>query len=260
MIKAVLFDLDETLILDEEVSREAFRESAALAADRGQVDVERLALAAGLNARRFWPESPFYTYCQRIGHSAWEGLWARYDVGTNPAIRGLHDWAPGYRQAVWREALAEQGILDGDLAEAMAASFMAKRRRYPLYPEVKRLLEALHGDYRLGIVTNGVPDLQREKIAGCGVAHLFSASVVSGEIDCGKPDPAIFAHICSELGVGPAEVVMVGDNPERDVAGATAFGCKSVWVQRSGRPRDPQFPADFACTDLAATVGWLWWL
>ncbi|MFZ5814716.1 MAG: HAD family hydrolase [Bacillota bacterium] len=257
MIKAILFDLDETIILDEPVMREAFLAAAELARPRG-ADPERLVSRAWETARRLWAEGPYHGYCDRIGHSAGEGLWARYDRGEHPAIAGLRAWAPGYRLAVWREALAEQQMADEALAAAMAERFGQVRRRYPRFPEIDPLLAALRErGYRLGIVTNGVPDLQREKLAGCGVAHLFDASVVSGEIDCGKPDPGIFRHICGELGVEMGECVMVGDNPGRDVAGAIASGMRSVWVQRHGREPDPRYPADLVCTDLSAMLPWL---
>lgn len=256
-MKAILLDLDETIILDEPISHAAFLAAAELAAQTG-ADTGRLAADAGAIARRLWAAGPYYDYCLRIGHSAWEGLWAKYDQGLHPAIAGLKEWAPGYRLNVWREALAAQGAADSELPPAMVQAFSAARRRYPLYPEIEGLIAHLLGaGYRLGIVTNGVPDLQREKIAGCKVSGQFHAAIVSGEIDCGKPDPGIFHHICRELGVNPADSVMVGDNPERDVAGAMAAGMKSVWVQRNGRPRDERYPADLECTDLGAMVRWL---
>jgi putative hydrolase of the HAD superfamily len=269
-MKAILFDLDETLILDEAISEDAFLVAARLAQPHGALPVQ-LADTAGQIARRLWAEGPCYEYCLRIGHSAWEGLWARYDKGDHPMIARLREWAPGYRVAVWREALTACGIASdrvtgGDprnapslfLPEAQAIAFMKARRQYPLYPEVPALLEALRSKgYLLGIVTNGVPDLQREKLAGCGIAHLFHAAVVSGEIDCGKPDPGIFRHICRELGVAPADCIMVGDNPARDVAGAMAAGIRSVWVSRNGRRRDERYPGDLACTDLSEMLLWL---
>jgi putative hydrolase of the HAD superfamily len=236
-MQAILFDLDETIILDEAVSEAAFLTTAG-----GSV---ALARAAAATARELWKQGPYYDYCQRIGHSAWEGLWARYETGAHPAIAGLRAWAPGYRQAVWQ-------------SEEAAARFIAARQSYPLYPEIQNLLATLkQRGYKLGIVTNGVPDLQRDKLAGCGVAHLFDAAVISGEIDCGKPDPGIFHHICRQLGVAPQESVMVGDNPERDVAGAMAADMQSVWVQRNGRQPDPRYPADLTCTDLSALLTWL---
>jgi putative hydrolase of the HAD superfamily len=256
LVRAILFDLDETLILDEPVTRAALAEAAALAGPG--VDQARLAERAWSEARRLWAEGPYAAYCERIGHSAAEGLWARYDRGEHPAIAGLRAWAPGYRTAAWQAALAAQGIRDDDLARSMAGRFAAARRRYPRYPEVDPLLAALRArGLRLGIVTNGVPDLQRTKLAGSGLEEAFDAVVISGEIDCGKPDPGIFHHILGEMGVPPAEAVMVGDNPGRDVAGGRAAGLRTVWVQRNGRARDPRHPADLECTDLSAILPWL---
>jgi putative hydrolase of the HAD superfamily len=252
-MKAILFDLDETLILDEAVSHEAFHAAAALATS---ADTTALAEAAGQIARRRWQHGPAYEYCRRIGHSAWEGLWAEYDRGDHPTIASLRAWAPGYQVAVWQEALGPES--NPDLPAAMAAAFKGARRTYPLYPEIPTLLQALKAQgYKLGIVTNGVPDLQRRKLESFGLLPLFDEAVVSGEVDCGKPDPGIFHSICDRLGVEIADCVMVGDNPERDVAGAMAVGMASVWVSRNGRPQDARYPGDLACTDLSAILPWL---
>jgi len=258
-MKAILFDLDETIIYDDAVGDAAYLAAATLAAPLG-ADPVRLAHDAEAVAERLWAAGPYFDYSNRIGHSATEGLWAGYAYGDHPAIAGLRAWTKPFRTAVWQEALALQGITapDPSLLDTMAARFFEARRRYPLYPEIEGLLAHLKAKgYLLGIVTNGVPDLQREKIAGCSVTHLFDASIVSGEIDCGKPDPGIMHHICRELGVAPAACVMVGDNPARDVAGAIAAGMKSVWVQRNNRIPSDRYPATLSCTDLSAMIPWL---
>ncbi|MDF2631149.1 MAG: putative hydrolase of the superfamily [Symbiobacteriaceae bacterium] len=257
-MKAILFDLDETIIHDDAVGDAAYLAAASLAAPLG-ADPARLAHDAEAVAERLWAAGPYFEYSNRIGHSATEGLWAGYAYGDHPAIAGLRAWTKPFRTQIWAEALALQGIAaEPALPEAMAARFFAARRHYPLYPEIEGLLAHLKAQgYLLGIVTNGVPDLQREKIAGCSVSPLFDAAIVSGEIDCGKPAPGIFAHICRELGVAPAECVMVGDNPARDVAGAIAARMKSVWVQRNNRIPSDRYPASLSCTDLSAMIPWL---
>jgi putative hydrolase of the HAD superfamily len=256
LIKAILFDLDDTIIIDETVTHEAFHSAAALSAPLG-LDIPALVEAALRTRKELWEQGPYFDYCDRIGHGATEGLWARYDTELHPAIAGLRGWVPGYRLGTWRAALAEQGVTDEALAAAMAQQFDLARRKFPRFPEIDPLLDALTGRYRLGIVTNGVPDMQREKLAGSGVAHRFDAAVISGEIDCGKPDPGIFRHICAELGVELSECIMIGDNPARDVAGAIAAGMRSVWVQRNNRARDERFQADLDCTDLSVVLPWL---
>jgi HAD superfamily hydrolase (TIGR01549 family) len=256
-LEAILFDLDDTLIVDDAVSAEAYLAAAQLAVPVG-ADPYDLAQAAKENAVRLWQEGPHYAYCKRIGHSATEGLWARYDTGAHPTIGALRQWVPRYQEQVWREALEARSIWEPGLPARLAARFAEARRRYPHYPEVPGLLNALlEKGYKLGIITNGVPDLQREKLAGFELAHRFDFSVVSGEIDCGKPDPGIFHYAAMQMGVDVKDCVMVGDNPARDVAGAMACGMKSVFVSRNGRERDEQFPGDLACTDLSAILPWL---
>lgn len=257
MIKAILFDLDETLILDHAVSLHTFRSCALYAATWYSLDFNRLIQAAEHAAVRLWKTSPVFDYTNRIGHSAGEGLWARYDLPVQPAIQTLHDWAPGFRVAVWADALGEQGIQDRALCEALAHRYFQERRIYSRYPEVDVLLKSLEGRYKLGIVTNGVPDLQQDKLEGCGLKSLFQAVVISGQVDIGKPDRGIFDQICQQLGVQPSECVMVGDNAERDVAGALNAGMKSVWVERGFKPKDPRFHADLEVSNMLEMLPWL---
>lgn len=257
MIAAILFDLDETLIFDHPVSLHAFKDCAFYAGSWYGLDLERLVQSAEQNAVRLWKSSPEYGYTLRIGHSAGEGLWARYEEGDHPAIHNLHAFAPEFRAAVWREALAEQNVHDEALSQALARRYAERRRVYPRYPEVDALLKALKPRYKLGIVTNGVPDLQADKLEGCGLGMAFEAAVISGVVDIGKPERGIFDHICKELEVEPADCVMVGDNPERDIAGAIAAGMKSVFVSRGFRARDPRYPADLECTNLLEMLPWL---
>ncbi|MGE5673839.1 MAG: HAD family hydrolase [Mycobacterium leprae] len=260
-MKAILFDLDETLMPDEPLSHDAFLAAAELALP---LCADQVALAARARelAARYWREGPCYEYCRRIGHSAAEVLWTDYPTpGGHPEVDRLRAWAPGYRVAIWRAALAHQPSAADALALQMAERFASARRRFPLYPEVPALLHALRRQgYRLGVVTNGIGTLQRAKLNGgllpdgSTLAAQFDAIAISGEIDCGKPEPGIFHHVAHALGVAPADCVMVGDNPDRDVAGAEAAGMKSVWVSRNGRPRDPAHPGDLACTDLSAIL------
>lgn len=257
MIRAVLFDLDETLILDHPVSIHAMRGCAFYAASWYSLDFDKLILDFTQQAKALWNGSPTSEYTERIGHSYGEGLWARYEVQTHPALARLHEWAPHYRTEAWKIALSEQNIKDEALAEALSQRFIEARRLYPRYPEVDALLNTLSGSYKIGIVTNGVPDLQQDKLEGCSLMSYVSAAVISGQMDIGKPDPSIFMHICKELGVEPAECVMVGDNPERDVAGAINTGMKSVWVERGFRERDPRFQADLEVKNLLEMLPWL---
>jgi HAD superfamily hydrolase (TIGR01549 family) len=234
VIRAVLFDLDETLILDEAVCEHAFR-ICALSLTRDPVRVEQLATAAGNHARRLWLELPSdaLEYATRIGHSAHEGLWARYDSGILGEAT-LERVIQTYREQTWQFALEECG-LKGD-PKQLEALWQIIRSRYPLYPDADELLVQLRPKYKLGIVTNGVRHLQRQKLEGCGLLPWFDAVAVSGEVGIGKPDPGIFQWVAAQLNVPLETCAMVGDNAARDVQGGINAGIPTVWVRRGFKP------------------------
>jgi putative hydrolase of the HAD superfamily len=235
--RALLLDLDDTLVPEEGSTVAAFAATARSASERHPVDPGRLALDARSRARELWRGAPTFAYCQRIGMSSWEGLWCRFesDAGELPALRA---WAPAYKREAWRLALADQGVEDEPLAEVLAQRFEAERRaRREAFPDAAGALDALGHRFALAVVTNGASCLQREKLAASGLAVRFECVVVSSEIDVGKPDAAVFAHALRLLDAAPEQAVMVGDSLPKDVDGALAAGLRAVWLNRDARPR-----------------------
>ena len=253
MIRAILFDLDETLILDEPVVRRAFLLTAQ-SVTYNRNAAEALALAAERHAKAYWQKLtvPALEYANRIGHSAFEGLWADYDPNISTEVL-LEAAMRTFRVLVWEDALHECN-LDGDATE-LAARWQILRARYPLYPDADDLLVALHGRYKLGIVTNGVAGLQRKKWHGCGLETWFEAVAISGEVGIGKPERGIFSWVAQQLEVELDECVMVGDNAERDVRGGNQAGMQTVWVDRGYKPRGAR--ATFEVQQLLEILPWL---
>jgi putative hydrolase of the HAD superfamily len=99
---------------------------------------------------------------------------------------------------------------------------------------VDAVLRELQSRYRLAVVTNGAPDLQREKLERVGLVPYFAIITISGEVGIGKPDPRIFAHTLARLGVPPTQAVMVGNDLTRDIRGAQKAGITGIWVNRTG--------------------------
>ncbi len=186
------------------------------------------------HARSLWRASPTIAYCRAIGISSWEGLWARF-LGGDPNLKILREWAPTYRREAWSRALAEYGVCDVPFAEQLAAGFQEERRaRHIVFPDAEAALKDLRETRRLALVTNGAPDLQREKLRGANLAAYFDAIIISGEVGVGKPDPRIFALALDQLGVIPERTAMVGDSLVRDVMGAQQAGLRAIWINRSG--------------------------
>jgi putative hydrolase of the HAD superfamily len=253
--RALLLDLDDTLVPEESSTVAAFAATARAASERHAVDAQRLALDARSRARELWRAAPTFPYCKRIGISSWEGLWCRFegDAGELPALRA---WAPAYKREAWRRALADQGVEDESLAEELGQRFVAERRaRREAFADTAGALDALGDRFALAVVTNGASCLQREKLEASGLADRFECVVVSGEIGVGKPDPAIFAHALRMLNAAPEAAVMVGDSLRNDVDGALAAGLRAVWVNRDARPRPQGRPDLVEIESLASLAG-----
>jgi putative hydrolase of the HAD superfamily len=234
---ALLFDLDETLVVDEPAAVGAFEATAGFAATRYDMDAAILVVAARARARELWYATPAHAYCTRVGISSWEGLWCRFE-GDEATATWLREWSPTYRREAWRLALVEQGVDDLALAEELGERFgMERRARHEVFPDVVAALTDLSNEYKLALLTNGASCLQREKLAASGLADHFAAVVVSGEFGVGKPDAAIFRHALAQLDCDTKQSVMVGDSLTRDVKGAVAAGLGAVWVNRFGRAR-----------------------
>jgi putative hydrolase of the HAD superfamily len=92
--------------------------------------------------------------------------------------------------------------------------------------------------YRVGILTNGLPDTQRAKVRALGLRSLVDAIVYADEhADGGKPHVACFAAVLSALRVSPADAVFVGDHLENDIEGARAAGMRTIWLSVPFAPR-----------------------
>jgi putative hydrolase of the HAD superfamily len=237
MTRALLFDLDETLIVDEPAVIAALVATAGLARERHDIDPAALAAATRIRARELWRTGPELAYCLSIGITSSEGLWCRFE-GDQPETHALRQWAPGYRRDAWRLGLADQGVVDGLLAEELAVRFGVERRlRHEVFDDVVAALDELSKSAAFALITNGASDLQREKLEASELGDRFAAVVVSGEFGIGKPDPTIFEHALAQLGAEKQDAVMIGDSVDRDVDGAVAAGLQGVWINRFGEQR-----------------------
>ncbi|MBB5392434.1 MULTISPECIES: HAD family hydrolase [unclassified Herbaspirillum] len=222
-VKAVLFDLDDTLWAIEPV----------------------LVRAEGL----------LYEWLRRHAPK----VTARHSVASLRERRmALMQTDPLYRIDLWKlrhaaltEVLREHGE-DPALADEAMALFSEARSTVALFDDVEPALQRLKARLTLGTVSNGFADLER-----IGLASHFGVSIAAHRFGRAKPDAAIFHAACDALGVAPAETVYVGDDLQLDVQGAQQAGLRAVWMNRFGRDLPAGIAPDAICRDLHELHAWL---
>ena len=237
-VKALIFDLDDTLVVEKASAAAAFLATCELAAQRYDLDRAALHAAVRETCRQLWYDHcPARSYVVQIGISSWEALWSRFE-GDNEPLAALRAGASDYRRDSWHHALQAHGVDDIDLAHELAQTFSShRRRRHIVYDDVRPALEQLGQFYRLALLTNGASDLQREKIAGAQIGSYFEEILVAGDIGIAKPHPRLFQTMLARLAVEAHEAVMLGDSQSKDIQGAQAVGMKAIWVNRTATPR-----------------------
>jgi HAD superfamily hydrolase (TIGR01549 family) len=232
MLRAVLFDLDDTLIDHRHAAH------AAMSGVRERFAAFRSIAHAALHDEH---------------HRVLELLHREVALGA----RSIDD----ARIERYRRLFAFVGD-DGHHAPAAAELhrrlYQANRRRVDGALEVVALLRR---QARIAVVTNNTLAEQTEKLATFGFAPLVDALVTSEEIGAAKPDRRIFVAALARVDCAANEAVMVGDSWVHDVAGARAAGIAAVWFNRD-RAAPPQpgvvaelaslAPADEAARRIAA--------
>ena len=99
-----------------------------------------------------------------------------------------------------------------------------------LYDDSLALIESLSKDYRLSIITNGLKDVQNNRIRKSIIGKYFEDIVISEEVEVSKPDPKIFEHALNNLNyTNKNKVLMVGDSLTSDIQGGINFGIDTCW-------------------------------
>ena len=208
-VKVVLFDLDDTLC--------GYWSAAKVGLDK--------------SVRLHLPDPHL--------HERFKGQWATTFRGFVETLPKTH-WYAKYlaeggvtRTELMRRTLEEIGVLDEQLARDLSQTYHVERQAaLELFPDALSVLAVLKPDYKLGLVTNGPADIQREEVEKLAIGSYFDGFFIEGEMGHGKPDPRVFESILSTFSVQPDECLMVGNSYRHDIRPAVAHGFHTVWIVR----------------------------
>lgn len=99
------------------------------------------------------------------------------------------------------------------------------------FKSTEKLCKYLHSKYKIGIVTNGIKEVQYSRIKNSSIANYIDKIIVSDEVGVNKPDKRIFEFAINYFGIlDKSEVVMIGDSLEADIKGGINAGVDTCWV------------------------------
>lgn len=212
MIKAITFDLDDTL----------------------------------------WDVWPVVERAERILHDWLGARYPRIAERFTPLeLRDMSDEVAAMRPQIAHDrtrlrkdalhlAAARAGYREFDVEAAFSVFFIARNAVEP-FPDVRPTLERLARRYALASLSNGNADLRL-----IGLDELFSFSLNAIGVGAAKPEPPMFELARRRLAARPEQIVHVGDDPDHDVRGAANAGFRAVWLNRGGRdwPGGPRADAE----------------
>lgn len=144
------------------------------------------------------------------------------------------------------QAVCEEHRLPHSVVPTLVTVFRDHVPSLALRGDVRRTLAGLRRDgWRLVILTNGAPDVQRRKIASLGLDGFVDAVLYAEEhARGGKPDAAAFRAALSALCVPLHRCVLVGDDPVRDIEGARNVGVQTIRMLAPGQAQRLEREAD----------------
>ncbi|MUG45916.1 HAD family hydrolase [Paenibacillus woosongensis] len=151
------------------------------------------------------------------------------------------------RRQRFRLSLAEFGLsLTPEQAQAVQDEYLSLQYAIRLFDGVEELiLELKARNFVVGVITNGPPDHQMNKVKALNLTRLIPEELiyVSGAVGFTKPDVRLFRHVTDQLGLAPEHCCYIGDSWRNDVVGALDAGWKVLWFNhRSVQPESDHQP------------------
>lgn len=236
-IRAVYFDLDDTLCAYWAASRKGLRQA-----------FEDAKLECGVEkAVETW-RRVFSCFAPEIKTDHW---YEKYLESGEPT-----------RTEHMRRVLRELNCENEGLAKKLSAAYAEHRdSSLALFPEATEVLDFLRShpkSLKLGLITNGPADVQRQEIATLGIEGYFDHVLIEGEFKLGKPHPEIFEEATQKWGLAPSQMLFVGNAFEHDVQGAKKAGWWAIWVNKEEEENPGTSPQpDAVVHDLWEILDWL---
>lgn len=219
--EAILKLLDGNEIGEYEISDGAiysrFDQSVCIAEGKSQIKGVIFDLDDTLYSEKEYVKSGYKAVSDYLGGGYEKRLWKYFEDGK-PAIDEL-------LREIGREAEKDDAV----------EVYRSHKPEIQLYDGVAELIETLKSrGVKVGIITDGRPEGQRNKLEALGLGNLIDDIIITDELggtQFRKPCDVAFRIMCTFWRMNPADVVYVGDNPAKDFQACRQLGMKSVWFR-----------------------------
>lgn len=224
VLKAIFFDMDETLCGTSQADKAAGQKFAAW-------------------IQQTYPQvSDPQAFLQRYLQGVYKKLNAEF-----PQLVALLPDENAFRCGLIQTILAENGIhIDSEQAQQAQHYFdSARMGAFTFFPGVKEMLTDLRKHYKLVVITNGPIFSQHPKLKATQMDEWVDHIIVGGEEPEEKPAASIFQKALNLVDVKPEEALHIGDSLAADIAGANNMGILSVWVNATGASNPTEITPNF---------------
>ncbi|EHG1303868.1 HAD-IA family hydrolase [Vibrio parahaemolyticus] len=224
MLKAIFFDMDETLCGTSQADKAAGQKFTAW-------------------IQQTYPQiSDPQAFLQRYLQGVYKKLNAEF-----PQLVALLPDENAFRCGLIQTILAEDGIhIDAEQAQQAQHYFdSARMGAFTFFPGVKEMLTDLRKHYKLVVITNGPIFSQHPKLKATQMDEWVDHIIVGGEEPEEKPAASIFQKALNLVDVKPEEALHIGDSLAADIAGANNMGILSVWVNATGASNPTEITPNF---------------
>ena len=123
-----------------------------------------------------------------------------------------------------------------------------------LYPDAKIVLETLHNRYRIGVIANQLPNLEK-RLENFGIRQWIDLIISSADCGFSKPSSKIFQLALQQASCSASSATMIGDRLDNDIAPAKALGMKTIWIKQGFSAyspiKSPSEEPDFTVNSLS---------
>lgn len=216
--RMILIDADNTLFDFDKAEANAL---SSLFRNHGLQEESDLLSAYHEINEKLWTEFEKNTITQDfIREERFRQLFDRYGIDRDPKEYG----------EIYLKYLADSSVLFSDSKEV--CSYLSKK-------------------YLLAIVTNGITEVQKSRLARSEIREFISALIISEEAKSGKPGKEIFDYALRKMNFHEKDkILMVGDSLTSDILGGNNFGIDTCWLNRKRIPNATKIKPTFEIETL----------